>query len=184
MVGESAMFSPWNTFVQHYNSGGALGERRAMKKCAALFGVCLLFSFAALAQHHSEGGGGHIPSHGPTPVHNPHPAPENRHYNDKTGHPTHLTSIPTASGSATTADATILTTTSIIPGSTGALRAASVEAMFGTWREAAPVASGSAVSTSASPRWISPSAMAGSGTAMTSSSMRIPTMTAGTSLAT
>jgi hypothetical protein len=58
-----------------------------MKTCAALFGVCLLFSFAALAQHHSEGGGGHIPSHGPTPAHNTHPAPENRHYNDKAGHP-------------------------------------------------------------------------------------------------
>ena len=41
------------------------------------------------AQHPSRGvGGGHIPAHGPTPVHdNPRPAPEHPNFADKPGHP-------------------------------------------------------------------------------------------------
>lgn len=60
-----------------------------MKKLVGLFAVCFLFSFAAVAQHRGVGGGtAHIPSHGPAPVHNARPAPqEQRHFNDKSGHP-------------------------------------------------------------------------------------------------
>ena len=59
-----------------------------MKKLIALLAICLLYSFAVFAQHQGGGGGGgHIPSHGPAPFHGT-PAPaENRHFNDKAGHP-------------------------------------------------------------------------------------------------
>jgi hypothetical protein len=59
-----------------------------MRKLIALLTICLLYSFAVFAQHHGGGGGGgHIPAHGPAPFHGT-PAPaENRHFNDKAGHP-------------------------------------------------------------------------------------------------
>jgi hypothetical protein len=62
-----------------------------MKKVIGLVVLCFLFSVLAFSQHHGEVGGGpsHIPSHGPAPAHEGHAAPaqENRHFNDKAGHP-------------------------------------------------------------------------------------------------
>jgi hypothetical protein len=58
-----------------------------MKKFIGLLAVCFLFSFVVYAQHHGGGGGGHAPAHGPAPVRNPHPPEENRHFNDRSGHP-------------------------------------------------------------------------------------------------
>ena len=67
-----------------------------MKKLIGLLVVCFAFSLSALAQHgghegsgRSEVGGGrqNIPKHGPAKVYNPHPAEENRHFNDREGHP-------------------------------------------------------------------------------------------------
>ncbi|HTW59996.1 MAG TPA: hypothetical protein VMD99_17860 [Terriglobales bacterium] len=52
-----------------------------MKKVFGVLAVSLLFALAAWAQH----GGGHIPAHGPAPVHQSHPAPA--HFNDAPGHP-------------------------------------------------------------------------------------------------
>src|SRR5208337_4554489 len=95
--------------------------------------------------------------------------------------PTLLMSTPTASGSVTTLAATILTTISITPGSTVTSPAVSAAATSGISLEAVPAASGSAVSTSASHPTTSGSAGIGSGTAMTLSSTKIPTTTAGTS---
>jgi hypothetical protein len=57
-----------------------------MKKLFGILVVCFAFSYMAFAQHHGGGGvGGHIPSHGPAPVHEAHPAPQ--HFNDHEGHP-------------------------------------------------------------------------------------------------
>src|SRR5580698_1754926 len=95
--------------------------------------------------------------------------------------PTRRTSIRTANGSATTPAATILTTTSIIPGSTDALRVASAAGTSGTSPEVVPTASGSAVFISAWPRTTLAFAVTGSGTATTSSFTKILTTTAGTS---
>ena len=62
-----------------------------MKKLIGLLAVCFLFSFVVLAQHHGEAGGehapAHAPAHGPAAVRGSHPAQENRHFNDKAGHP-------------------------------------------------------------------------------------------------
>ncbi|MBZ5663296.1 MAG: hypothetical protein LAO30_01715 [Acidobacteriia bacterium] len=65
-----------------------------MKKLIALLALCFVFSLPALAQHHGSGGqpevgGGrqNIPSHGPARVNTPHQAEENRHFNDREGHP-------------------------------------------------------------------------------------------------
>jgi hypothetical protein len=58
-----------------------------MKRFLGLLAVSLLFALPALAQHHEVGGGGHIPARGPAPVRTSHPAPEARHFNDKSGHP-------------------------------------------------------------------------------------------------
>jgi hypothetical protein len=59
--------------------------------------ICLAFSFSAMAQRHDEGHGGeraqvgggrqNIPARGPARVHNARPAEENRHFNDREGHP-------------------------------------------------------------------------------------------------
>jgi len=62
-----------------------------MKKLFGLLALCLMFSLVAFAQHRNDvaTGPSHIPSHGPAPAHNLHPAPpqENRHFNDRGGHP-------------------------------------------------------------------------------------------------
>lgn len=67
-----------------------------MKKLIGLLVICFAFSLSAVAQHggHQGGGrpevgGGHqnIPKHGPAKVTTPHPAEENRKFNDKEGHP-------------------------------------------------------------------------------------------------
>jgi len=60
-----------------------------MKKLIGPLAICFLLSYAVFAQRHGVGGAAHIPAHGPAPVHNPRPAAaaENRHYNDKSGHP-------------------------------------------------------------------------------------------------
>jgi hypothetical protein len=68
-----------------------------MKKLIGLLVICFAFSLSALAQRggHQGGGGrpevggGHqnIPAHGPARVKSPHPAEENRHFNDREGHP-------------------------------------------------------------------------------------------------
>ena len=67
-----------------------------MKKLIGLLVLCFAFSLSALAQrggHEGAGrpevGGGHqnIPRHGPPRVAAPHPAEENRKFNDKQGHP-------------------------------------------------------------------------------------------------
>jgi len=62
-----------------------------MMKVFKLFPCLLVWSVLAWAQHgggHEEVGGGHIPAHGPRPVHTPTaPAPENRKFQDKEGHP-------------------------------------------------------------------------------------------------
>src|SRR5260370_34614178 len=67
-----------------------------MKKLIGLLAICFVFSLSALAQHHGhegkdrpEVGGGrqNIPKHGPARVSNPRPAEENRHFNDREGHP-------------------------------------------------------------------------------------------------
>ena len=62
-----------------------------MRKLIGPLAISFLFSVIAFAQHHGEVGGGtaHIPSHGPAPARASHPAPaqENRHFNDKAGHP-------------------------------------------------------------------------------------------------
>jgi hypothetical protein len=64
-----------------------------MTKFLALLAVGLLLSIPVWAQHgehapavHSPAGG-HIPSRGPAPVRTPHAPEQNRHFNDKTGHP-------------------------------------------------------------------------------------------------
>ena len=63
-----------------------------MKKLIGLLVICFAFSLSAVAQHggHQGGGrpevgGGHqnIPKHGPAKVSTPHPAEENRKFNDK-----------------------------------------------------------------------------------------------------
>ena len=62
-----------------------------MKKLMALVIICFLFSLIVFAQHRGGVGGGpaHIPSHGPAPMRDSHPAPvqDNRHFNDRAGHP-------------------------------------------------------------------------------------------------
>lgn len=62
-----------------------------MKKLIGISAALVIFSAPAFAQHggsHAVGGAGHIPAHGPAPVHGtPHPAAANRNYSDKAGHP-------------------------------------------------------------------------------------------------
>lgn len=67
-----------------------------MKKLIGLLVMCSAFSLSAVAQHgghpgggRPEVGGGHqnIPKHGPVRVTTPHPVEENRHFDDKAGHP-------------------------------------------------------------------------------------------------
>jgi hypothetical protein len=66
-----------------------------MKKLIALLVICFAFSFAAMAQErHDEharaqvgGGRQNIPAHGPARVRNGRLAEENRHFNDREGHP-------------------------------------------------------------------------------------------------
>jgi hypothetical protein len=62
-----------------------------MKKLMGLVIICFLFSLIVFAQHRGGVGGGpaHIPSHGPAPMRDSHPAPvqDNRHFNDRAGHP-------------------------------------------------------------------------------------------------
>ena len=72
-----------------------------MKKPIGLLAVWLVFSLSAFAQHNRESGGGHeqksahevggghenIPHHGPSRVTTPHATEENRHFNDRDGHP-------------------------------------------------------------------------------------------------
>jgi hypothetical protein len=69
-----------------------------MKKLLGLLVICVAFSLSAFAQHgehHGDGGkrpevgGGrdNIPKHGPARAGNPHRDEENRHFNDREGHP-------------------------------------------------------------------------------------------------
>jgi hypothetical protein len=65
-----------------------------MKCFLGLFAALLMFSLPVLAQGKPAGGGhgvggGRPPAHGPAPVHTApaKPAPENRTFNDKAGHP-------------------------------------------------------------------------------------------------
>jgi hypothetical protein len=72
-----------------------------MKKLIGLLAICFVFSLSALAQHGGNQGGGrqgggrpevgggrqNIPSHGPARVRSSHPVRENRHFNDRGGHP-------------------------------------------------------------------------------------------------
>jgi hypothetical protein len=73
-----------------------------MKKLIGVLSVCLAFSFSAVAQHQEQGGGReqhgggraevgggrqNIPAHGPARARNTRPVEENRHYNDRQGHP-------------------------------------------------------------------------------------------------
>ena len=66
-----------------------------MKKLIGLLTICFAFSLSAMAQHggHESGGrpefGGrqNIPSHGPGRVQSPRAPEENRHFNDREGHP-------------------------------------------------------------------------------------------------
>ncbi|HXP42826.1 MAG TPA: hypothetical protein VN833_21405 [Candidatus Acidoferrales bacterium] len=62
-----------------------------MKKLMGLVVMCFLFSLIVFGQHRGAVGGGpaHIPSHGPAPMRDSHPAPvqDNRHFNDRAGHP-------------------------------------------------------------------------------------------------
>jgi len=67
-----------------------------MKKLIGVLVVCFGFSFAALAQHREERGGGHaevgggrqnIPAHSPARTRNARPVEENRHFSDRQGHP-------------------------------------------------------------------------------------------------
>jgi hypothetical protein len=68
-----------------------------MKTLAGLLVISWSLFFSTLArgqadraQHPARDvGGGHVPAHGPAPVRGkPHPATENRTFNDKAGHPT------------------------------------------------------------------------------------------------
>jgi hypothetical protein len=66
-----------------------------MKKLLGVFAICFVFSLSAFAQREHEGGGrpqvggGHdnIPSHGPSRVKQAAPAREDRHFDDRAGHP-------------------------------------------------------------------------------------------------
>jgi hypothetical protein len=67
-----------------------------MKKLIGLLAMCFAFALSAMAQHGGHQGGGrpevgrgrrNIPSHGPARVENSRPAEENRHFNDREGHP-------------------------------------------------------------------------------------------------
>ena len=59
-----------------------------MKKLISLLAVCFLFSALAFAKHQEVGGGPkNIPAQGPAPVRHPHPARQNRHFDDKEDHP-------------------------------------------------------------------------------------------------
>ena len=61
-----------------------------MKNFLVGLAISLLLSIPVFAQHGEHpaaGGGGHIPSHGPAPVRTPHAPEQNRHFNDKAGHP-------------------------------------------------------------------------------------------------
>lgn len=70
-----------------------------MKNILVFLAVSLIFSLPAFAQHeeHQEHNQGpqrnegrnemHVPPRGPEPVHNPHPAEENRRFRDQEGHP-------------------------------------------------------------------------------------------------
>jgi hypothetical protein len=65
-------------------------EDDKMKKLIGLFVICSAFSLSAVAQHEGRpevGGRPNIPAHGPARVTTPHPAEENRHFDDKPGHP-------------------------------------------------------------------------------------------------
>lgn len=62
-----------------------------MKKLLAVLMFLCVGAFLAFAQHggeHERNGGGHIPAHGPKPVHAPRaPATESRNFRDHEGHP-------------------------------------------------------------------------------------------------
>ncbi len=64
-----------------------------MKKLIALLAICFVFSLSALAQHEEHGarpevgGKANIPKRGPARVTNPIAPVENRHFDDKPGHP-------------------------------------------------------------------------------------------------
>ena len=62
-----------------------------MKKLIGVFAICFVFSLSALAQHggRPEVGGGkeNIPSHGPDHAKNAAPAHEDRHFDNRPGHP-------------------------------------------------------------------------------------------------
>ena len=63
-----------------------------MKKIFAFLALSLAVSLLAFAQHgeHEEHGGAPMhapPAHGPGRVQTPHPPEENRHFNDRPGHP-------------------------------------------------------------------------------------------------
>jgi hypothetical protein len=65
------------------------GESK-MKKLIGLLVICFAFSLSAVAQHGARpevGGHENIPKHGPAKATTPHPAEENRHFDDKAGHP-------------------------------------------------------------------------------------------------
>jgi hypothetical protein len=64
------------------------------KKLIGLLAICLAFSLSAVAQHNEAGGqpevgGGrqNIPAHGPAHIRTARPPEENRHFNDREGHP-------------------------------------------------------------------------------------------------
>jgi hypothetical protein len=75
-----------------------IGGDNEMKRLLGWFALCFVFSLSALAQHGGHGGGGggrpevgggrqNIPSHGPAHVNTSRPAEENRHFNEREGHP-------------------------------------------------------------------------------------------------
>jgi hypothetical protein len=73
-----------------------LEDVKKMKKLIGLLVICFAFSLSALAQHQEHAGGGgkpevggheNIPKHGPAKVTAPHATEENRHFDDKPGHP-------------------------------------------------------------------------------------------------
>src|ERR1035437_1893428 len=161
-----------------------------MKKLIGLLAICFVFSLSALAQHekHAGGarpevGGGHqnIPKGGPAKVTTPHPAEENRKFNDKAGHPKLPTYMPVDNGWGMIPAGTTLITIWIIRGSMVASPVVSGAATSGTSQAVVPAASGSAVSTFPWLPTTSASVTAGSGIRTKSASTTIPITPAGIS---